>query len=89
MGVGLSLVSTGDFHNSAIILLSTQSGVTFSSLQQGELEITDVNNYYIRQGRLSFSILDGYWSYAGRFESLYRASELVRKKEKERPALLV
>jgi glucose-1-phosphate thymidylyltransferase len=42
-----------------------------------------INNYYIRQGRLSFSILDGYWSYAGTFESLYRASE------KERHALLV
>jgi glucose-1-phosphate thymidylyltransferase len=48
---------------------------------RGELEITDVNNYYVRQGKLSFSILDGYWSDAGTFESLFRASELVRVKK--------
>lgn len=48
---------------------------------RGELEITDVNNYYVRKGTLSFSVLEGYWSDAGTFESLYRASELVRKKK--------
>ena len=48
---------------------------------RGELEITDVNNAYIRQGTLSYSILKGYWSDAGTFESLYRASELVRNKK--------
>lgn len=46
---------------------------------RGELEITDVNNEFVRQGRLSYSVLDGYWSDAGTFESLYKASELVRK----------
>ncbi len=46
---------------------------------RGELEITDVNNAYIRQGKLSYTVLDGYWSDAGTFESLYRASEMVRK----------
>jgi glucose-1-phosphate thymidylyltransferase len=49
---------------------------------RGELEITDVNNYYVRQGKLSFSVLGGYWSDAGTFESLFRASELVRLKKK-------
>jgi glucose-1-phosphate thymidylyltransferase len=48
---------------------------------RGELEITDVNNYYVRQGKLSFSVLEGYWSDAGTFESLFRASELVRVKK--------
>ncbi len=48
---------------------------------RGELEITDVNNDYIRQGTLSYSTLKGYWSDAGTFESLYRASELVRNKK--------
>ncbi|HEY3274013.1 MAG TPA: sugar phosphate nucleotidyltransferase [Methanocella sp.] len=48
---------------------------------RGELEITDVNNYYVRKGKLPFSVLDGYWSDAGTFESLYRASELVRLKK--------
>jgi glucose-1-phosphate thymidylyltransferase len=48
---------------------------------RGELEITDVNNYYVKEGKLSFSVLDGYWSDAGTFESLFRASELVRVKK--------
>lgn len=45
---------------------------------RGELEITDVNNEYIRLGEMDFSQLKGYWSDAGTFESLFRASELVR-----------
>ena len=45
---------------------------------RGELEITDVNNEYIRLCKMDFSILHGYWSDAGTFESLFRASELVR-----------
>ena len=45
---------------------------------RGELEITDVNNEYIRQGAMGYSVLDGYWSDAGTFESLFRASKLVR-----------
>jgi glucose-1-phosphate thymidylyltransferase len=48
---------------------------------RGELEITDVNNEYVRNGGLSYSVLKGYWSDAGTFESLYRASELVRSKK--------
>jgi glucose-1-phosphate thymidylyltransferase len=39
---------------------------------QGELEITDVNNYYIEQGRMGYKVLDGYWSDAGTFESSLR-----------------
>jgi glucose-1-phosphate thymidylyltransferase len=45
---------------------------------RGELEITDVNNEYIRMGEMSYSVLEGYWSDAGTFESLLKASELVR-----------
>jgi glucose-1-phosphate thymidylyltransferase len=44
---------------------------------RGELEITDVNNAYIERGRLSWEILDGWWTDAGTFESLLRASQLV------------
>lgn len=44
---------------------------------RGELEITDVNNAYIREGTLSFSQLDGWWTDAGTFESLLRAGNLV------------
>jgi glucose-1-phosphate thymidylyltransferase len=44
---------------------------------RGELEITDVNNAYIREGTMSFSYLDGWWTDAGTFESLLRAANLV------------
>jgi len=44
---------------------------------RGELEITDVNNAYIREGSMSFSYLDGWWTDAGTFESLLRAANLV------------
>jgi glucose-1-phosphate thymidylyltransferase len=44
---------------------------------RGELEITDVNNAYIREGSMTFSYLDGWWTDAGTFESLLRAANLV------------
>jgi len=44
---------------------------------RGELEITDVNNEYIRLGEMSYSVLDGYWSDAGTFESLLRTGNIV------------
>ena len=44
---------------------------------RGELEITDVNNAYIREGTMTFSMLDGWWTDAGTFESLLRAANLV------------
>ena len=50
---------------------------------RGELEITDVNNAYIRDGELTYSVLDGWWTDAGTFESLLRANNLVAKKEDE------
>jgi len=44
---------------------------------RNELEITDVNNAYIREGTMTFSFLDGWWTDAGTFESLLRATNLV------------
>jgi len=44
---------------------------------RGELEITDVNNVYIERGQLTWEVLDGWWTDAGTFESLLRASQLV------------
>jgi glucose-1-phosphate thymidylyltransferase len=46
---------------------------------RGELEITDVNNFYIEEGKLTFEILEGWWTDAGTFESLLRANNLVAK----------
>jgi len=45
---------------------------------RGELEITDVNNRYLAQGNLHHEVLEGWWTDAGTFESLYRAAGLVR-----------
>jgi glucose-1-phosphate thymidylyltransferase len=44
---------------------------------RGELEITDVNNAYVRKGTLTWDLLDGWWTDAGTFESLHRANTLV------------
>ncbi|MBC7237511.1 MAG: NTP transferase domain-containing protein [Chloroflexi bacterium] len=41
---------------------------------RGELEITDVNNRYIEIGELQWAELNGFWSDAGTFESLFRSS---------------
>ena len=50
---------------------------TLEPSARGELEITDVNNAYIREGTLTFSFLDGWWTDAGTFDSLLRAGTLV------------
>jgi glucose-1-phosphate thymidylyltransferase len=49
---------------------------------RGELEITDVNNAYIREGTMTFSYLEGWWTDAGTFDSLLRAGNLVARKER-------
>lgn len=48
---------------------------------RGELEITDVNNAYLRQGRLIAKPVRGFWSDAGTFQSLKRATEFFASKE--------
>ncbi len=45
-----------------------------------EYEITDVNNSYLADGELASEVLDGWWTDAGTFDSLWRASSLVREK---------
>lgn len=50
---------------------------------RGELEITDVNTRYIKEGKMDYDIVTGFWSDAGTFESLYKASSFIREKKKE------
>ena len=45
-----------------------------------ELEITDVNNTYLKKGQLCYDVLEGYWTDCGLAETLYRATSLVRNK---------
>ena len=44
---------------------------------RGELEITDVNNHYLRERQLRYDVLEGWWTDAGTFESLHFANELI------------
>ncbi len=50
---------------------------TLKPSDRGELEITDVNNAYIGAGEMEWDLLDGWWTDAGTFNSLMRASNLV------------
>jgi glucose-1-phosphate thymidylyltransferase len=47
---------------------------------RGEYEITDINNSYIAEGTLHHTLLEGWWTDAGTFESLWHASNMVREK---------
>lgn len=44
---------------------------------RGELEITDVNNEYLKRGDLSWAKLEGWWTDAGTIPSLLRATNMV------------
>lgn len=48
--------------------------------ERGELEITDAIDFYVRNDMCDYNILKGYWSDAGTFESLNRASNLIKEK---------
>ncbi len=48
---------------------------------RNELEITDVNNWYIDKGELEYNIIDGWWSDAGTFDSLLHSASLVKARE--------
>ncbi|OGW78214.1 MAG: spore coat protein [Omnitrophica bacterium RIFCSPHIGHO2_02_FULL_46_20] len=52
---------------------------TLKPSRRGELEITDVNNAYLKKRELTYSMLDGWWTDSGTFDSLLRANMLVAK----------
>jgi len=67
----------------AVIGIYMYDGTVFDRIRKlkpsgrGEFEITDVNNQYLAEGTLTYSILEGWWTDAGTFESLLRANNLV------------
>jgi glucose-1-phosphate thymidylyltransferase len=71
--------------NYAVTGIYMYDGTVFDKVKKlvpsgrGELEITDVNNAYIREGTMTYSSVDGWWTDAGTFESLLRATNLVAK----------
>lgn len=72
--------------NLAVIGVYMYDGQVYDIIQnlkpsaRGELEITDVNNAYLRMGKLTADVIDGWWTDAGTYPSLYRASRLVAEK---------
>jgi len=54
---------------------------TLEPSQRGELEITDVNNEYIRRGTMTYEIIDGWWADCGSFEALLRSNLLVAREQ--------
>lgn len=50
--------------------------------ERGQLEVTDLNNIYIKNGNLKWAMLDGFWSDAGTFDSLYNANKYWAEKDK-------
>lgn len=53
---------------------------TLKPSARGELEITDVNNGYIKKKKLTYAIVDGDWSDAGTFDSLLSVSNEIAKR---------
>lgn len=54
---------------------------TLKPSQRGELEITDVNNAFVKENKMEFAAVNGFWSDAGTFESLHRSASFVREKQ--------
>jgi len=52
--------------------------------KRGEYEITDVNNCYIKNGLMQYSVVKGFWSDAGTFESLFKAAKAIRSQLKKK-----
>lgn len=52
--------------------------------RRGELEITEVNNAYIRRGELEYDLMKGWWTDSGTFDSLIRANILAARKAGKR-----
>jgi glucose-1-phosphate thymidylyltransferase len=50
---------------------------TLKPSDRGELEITDVNNWYLQDGSMTYEILNGWWTDAGTFKSLHHSATLV------------
>jgi len=54
---------------------------TLAPSPRGELEVTDLNNAYIKDGKLTWLELNGFWTDAGTFRSLFEANEYWANKE--------
>jgi len=76
----------------AVIGIYFYDGTVFDRIRtlkpsgRGEYEITDINNSYISDGTLKHTVLEGWWTDAGTFDSLLRATNLVAQSSTRKPA---
>jgi glucose-1-phosphate thymidylyltransferase len=81
--VGIEEKPTIPKSNYAVVGIYLYDATVFQKIRRlkpsgrGEFEITDVNNFFIEEGTLTYEVLDGWWTDAGTFESLLRANTLV------------
>lgn len=54
---------------------------TLKPSARGEYEITDVNNHFVKKNSMTFAKVKGFWTDAGTFPSLWRATNLIKEKE--------
>ncbi|MDO8559524.1 MAG: sugar phosphate nucleotidyltransferase [bacterium] len=78
--------------NLAVIGLYCYDGQVWDAVKQlkpsarGELEITDVNNFYVKQGTMTYEVLKGWWGDGGEsFDSLLQAGVLAANRAAEKP----
>ena len=71
------------FYNEEIFSIIEQIIDHVGYSNRGELEITDVNNFYIKRGKTNCKIIDGFWSDAGTFETLIKSSNFIQSKNQK------
>jgi glucose-1-phosphate thymidylyltransferase len=53
---------------------------TLTPSGRGELEITDVNNWYVREGLMEADVMEGFWGDAGEsIDAYYAVNDFVRR----------
>jgi glucose-1-phosphate thymidylyltransferase len=83
--IGIEEKPTRPKSNFAVVGIYMYDKTVFQKIKRlrpsgrGELEITDVNNFYIDEGKLTYEMLEGWWTDAGTFDSLLHANTLVAK----------
>jgi glucose-1-phosphate thymidylyltransferase len=71
------------FYNEEIFSIIEKVIEEIGYSDRGELEITDVNNYYIKKGKTYCKSIKGFWSDAGTFKTLIKSSNFIQSKSKK------